>query len=176
MSGDPTKAANWTDADVYLAPLGSTIPASAEATFSAAWNLAGLLDGSDGFAHTRSVDKNDFFGWGDILIKTTRRNFKYTVKWTALEDNDYTRDLIWPSSTPGGELVVPNPARMLIAFETREGSTVRRMISAYQCETDLVDDVVDKEDDLTKYMFETTIFPDDDGVLFIERTNDLPTS
>jgi hypothetical protein len=176
MSADPTKVANWTEADVYVAPLGTAEPINANVALSASWDLTGLLDGSDGFAHSRSVDKGDFFGWGGILIKTTRRNFKYTVKFTLLEDNETTRELFWPGSTPGGDLIVPVPERQLILLETREGSTVRRLVSAYQAEIDLVDDVTDKEDDLTKYMMEATIFPDADGVLFHEYTNDLPTS
>lgn len=166
--GDPTKATVWPDADVYIAPLGTALPADVDAVFPAGWDLVGLLDGDQGFAHSREEDKSDRFAWGGILVRTSRKNFKTTVKFTALEDNDTTRDLIWPGST-GGDLVVPVPARVLVALETREADVVRRLISAYQAEVEVSGEIVDKEDDLTKYELVATIFPSSDKVLWTEQ-------
>jgi hypothetical protein len=174
VSGDPSNARNWPDADVYVAPTGSTIPADADTAFSAAWELVGLLDGDAGFTQARSEDKNDLYAWGGILVRTTRRNFKQTVTFTALEDNDVTRDLIWPGST-ATSLVVPRPARVMIAFEMTEDAVVKRLISAYEAEIDVNGDITDNEPDLTRYELIATIFPDTSttpATLFHEQAND----
>lgn len=175
MSGDPSNASAWADADVYIAPLGTPEPATVNDAFPAGWQLVGLLDGDDGFAQSRNWDTSDRFAWGGVLVRTTRRNFKQTVKWAGLEDNDVTRDLIWPGSS-GGDLVVPFPERMLIAFETVDGDKIRRLICAYEADTVVSDDIVDNEADVTKYVYETTIYPDADGVLFHEQTGSVSSS
>jgi hypothetical protein len=168
MAGDPAKATIWPDADVYVAPLGTAIPADVDTDFGAGWDLVGLLDGEQGFAQNRSEDVTDHYAWGGILVRTARKNFKSTTAFTPLEDNDVVRDLVWPDS-PAGQIIRPRPKRILIAFELREDTTVKRLISAYQAEVSLNADIVDKEDDLTKYPLLATIFPDSDGVLFTEQ-------
>lgn len=159
MSGDPSNANIWPDADVYVAPLGTASPADIDTDFSASWDLVGLLDGEQGFTQSRDEDVNDLFAWGGILVRTSRKNYIQTVTFTALEDNDVTRDLVWPGSD-ATQIVVPRPDRILIAFETREDDKVKRLISAYQAEVSVNADIVDKEDDLTKYELLARIFPD----------------
>lgn len=159
MAGNPEMASLWPDADVYTAPLGTALPATVADVFPAGWDLVGLLDGEEGFTHARDESVDDLFAWGGILVRRSRRNFKATVSFTALEDNDVTRDLIWPGST-ATSIVVPVPQRILIAFETREGDKVQRLISAYQAEVEVSGDIVDKESDLTKYPLIATIYPD----------------
>lgn len=168
MAGDTTKATIWPDADVYTAPLGTSAPATIDADFPAGWDLVGLLDGEEGFTQAREEDVNDHYAWGGILVRTSRRNFKLTIAFTALEDNDTTRALVWPDS-PAGQIIVPRPNRILVAFETVEGDTKKRLISAHEAEVTVNADIVDKEDDLTKYPFLATIFPDADGVLLTEQ-------
>lgn len=171
MAADPLKAAIWPDADVYVAPLGTTLPATAAAVFPAGWNLIGLLDGDDGITQSRDEDVNDHYAWGGILVRTSRRNFKQTVKFTALEDNAYTRELMWPGAGPAfTSLSRPRPIRQLVAFELRESTKIKRLISAYQAEIAIDGDIVDNEADLTKFTFTATIFPTAGGVLFTEQT------
>lgn len=174
MSGDPSNATVWPDADVYVGATDAVNPADADTAFGITWDLVGLLDGDAGFVQNRSEDVSDLFAWGGIIVRTTRRNFKQTISFTALEDNEVTRDLIWPGSEPG-ELVVPRPARIKIAFEMREGDTVKRLISAYEAEVSVNGDINDNETDLTKYELIATIFPDTSespAVLFIEQKSD----
>lgn len=175
MAGNPSNATVWPDADVYVAPLGATNPADVDTPFGVAWSLVGLLDGDAGFTQSREEERNDRFAWGGILVRTTRRNFKLTQTFTALEDNDTTRSLIWPGST-GGNLVVPRPERIKIAFETREGDTVRRRISAYQAEVEINGDITDSEAEITRYELMATIFPDADGILFLEQSTKATSS
>lgn len=166
MSGDPTKANLWTDADVYVSTnLAAAIPADANTPFGAGWNLVGLLDGDDGFPETRDEDTDDKFAWGGILVRTSRQHFKLTKSFTALEDNDVTFGLIWPGSTPD-MIKIPKPARVLVGFETREGDKTRRLITALYAEVSLDGDHGENETDLESATLACTIFPTADGDLF----------
>lgn len=171
MGGTPANATLWPDADVYVGATTATDPADVDTAFGGTWDLVGLLDGDAGFAHSREEEVNDRFAWGGILVRTTRKNFKYTVKFTPLEWNTTVRDLVFPDS-PTGTIVVPRPKRIKIAFETREDDKVRRLISAYQAECAVDGDIEDKEDDLTKYSLIATIFPTSDGDLFVEQNSE----
>lgn len=169
LSGDPSKASLWADADVYVAPFGSTPPATIDDEFGIAWGLVGLLDGDAGFVESRAEDKADHYAWGGILVRTSRRNFKETKKFTALEDNDTTRALIWPGS-PDDEIWVPTVEDLLVGFETREGDVKHRLISAYKAQVEIDGDVTEGETALTKYPFLVTVFPDADKRLYIEQS------
>lgn len=171
MAGDPTNASIWPDADVFVGPTTAANPATVDDEFPAEWGLVGLLDGDQGFVQSRDEEVNDHYAWGGILVRTSRRNFKQTISFTALEDNEETRALIWPGS-PAGQLIVPRPERIKIAFETREGDKVKRLISHFQAEVNVNGDITDSESDLTRYELVATIFPDADGVLFDEQATE----
>jgi len=175
MAGDPTKANIWPDADVYVGPLTATDPIDIDTPFGADWDLVGLLDGEAGFVQAREEEVEDHYAWGGILVRTSRRNFKQTITFTALEDNDVTRDLIWPDS-PAGQLVVPRPKRIKIAFELVEGDKVKRLISAFQAEVTVNADITEAEGDLTRYELLATIFPNSNGVLFYEQKTEEASS
>lgn len=169
MSGNTSNARLWADADVYIAQtLASANPADGTVAFGATWDLVGLLDGEAGFTETRSEEKGDHYAWGGILARTSRRNFKLTKKFTVLEDNDITRKLIWPGS-PAGSIVVPKPAKLKLAFQTKDGLTVRRLITKLYAEIDVDGDLTDNESDLTKVPLIATIYPDSTGGLFVEQ-------
>lgn len=168
MAGDPANAALWANADVYVGATDAADPIDAATEFGVDWDLVGLLNGDAGFSLSREEETNDLYAWGGVLVRTSRRNFKQTVGFTVLEDNATTRGLIWPGST-ATELVVPRPERIKIAFEVREGTTVHRLICAYQAEVDVAGDINMNESDLTEYELVATIFPDtsqDPAVLF----------
>jgi hypothetical protein len=174
MAGDPSNATVWPDADVYVAATDATNPSTVDDPFGSEWSLVGLLDGDAGFVQGREEEKDDKYAWGGILVRTTRRNFKQTVTFTALEDNVTTKALIWPGSS-GGNLVVPRPVRVKLALEMREGDKVRRLISAYEAEVEIDGDITDSESDLTRYELMATIFPDTSespAILFIEQETD----
>lgn len=165
MAGDPTNASLWTDADVYVGPLTAPFPATVDDPFSVDWDLVGLLDGDEGFTQSRDEDVDDKYAWGGILVRTSRAHFKLTVGFTALEDNATTRSLIWPGSTDT-QLIVPKPARIKIAFETREGDAVKRLICAQYAEVTVDGDIQENETDLTSYTLLATIYPTAAKVLF----------
>ncbi|CUW29700.1 MULTISPECIES: Ig-like domain-containing protein [Streptomyces] len=166
MAGDPTKANLWTDADVYVSfNLTATLPANAGVPFGSDWHLVGLLDGDEGFPESRDEDTDDKFAWGGILVRTSRQHFKLTKSFTCLEDNETTRRLVWPGSTET-RIKVPRPERVLVAFETREGEKVRRLITSQYAECSLDGDHGENETDLESATIAATIFPTDDGYLF----------
>ena len=165
MAGDPSKAALWANADVYIAPKGTAAPANAGSPWGAAWKPVGLLDGDAGFSFTREEETADHYAWGGILVRTSRRNFKQSVTFTALEDNDETRSLVWPGSS-SSVLKVPRPERILMGFERREGTRVHRLISAYEAEV-TADTFDSNEVDLTSYPLTATIFPNTAEEIFL---------
>lgn len=170
MAGDPLKANLWTDADVYISTnLSATLPANASTPFGVDWDLVGLLDGDDGFPESRDEDTDDKFAWGGILVRTSRNHFKLTKSFTAIEDNDTTFSLLWPGSS-ASQIKVPRPAKVLVAFETREGDKVRRLITANYAEVSLDGDHGENETDLESMTFVATIYPTGDGVLFDRQT------
>ena len=174
MSGDPMNARLWSDADVYVSfDLGAPTPANVNASFNSDWELVGLLNGDDGFSESRNMDESDHFAWGGILVRTGRNNFKFTKSFTAIEWNGVVRRLTWPGSE-FGEIKVPKPERVLVAFEVTDVETgdKHRLISAFQAEIMPDGDVEVNEKDLAQHKFVATIFPDSDGVLFIEQTTD----
>lgn len=172
MAGNPDNASLWAEADVYVTPdLDAEVPESIDDPFPSDWGLVGLLSGEDGFVTSREEDKSDHFAWGGILVRTSRRNFKLTRKFSALEDNEVTRDLIWPGS-PAGQLIVPRPVPVLVGFETREAGKKHRLITARYAIVDLDGDVTESESDLTKYELLSTIYPTGEGVLFTEQSTD----
>lgn len=176
MSGDPANSNNWANADVYVAAIGSTIPATVGTAFNGSWTFVGLLDGDAGFQMERSVDTSDKFAWGGILVKTARRNFKQTVKFSVLEDNAATRGLIWPGSS-AGTIIVPRPGFILVGFETRDdGGKVHRLISKYRAQVDVDGTYTYNETDLTKVPLMATIYPNSSGELFTEQAAPTITS
>lgn len=177
MAGDTENAALWAEADVWIAlNLAATNPTDVEDPFGGDWDLVGLLDGEAGFVESRSEDTNDFYAWGGILVRTSRRNFKMTRQFTALETNPTVRQLVYPGST-GTEIIVPQRSPFKIGFETREGTKTRRVISRRYAEVDEVGDITESEADLKKYEITVAIYPDANGVLFdVQPDDDLVTS
>ncbi|MFV8127543.1 hypothetical protein [Streptomyces syringium] len=168
MAGDPTNAALWTDADVYVAPLTAVNPATIDDPFPSEWDLVGLLDGDDGFTESRDEDVDDKYAWGGILVRTSRAHFKLTKSFTALEDNATTRELLWPGSTDS-QIIVPRPAQVKLAFETREDDKIKRLITAQYAEVSVDGDVTENETDLATAKYVATIFPTSGKVLFLRQ-------
>jgi hypothetical protein len=171
VAGDPSNASLWTDADVYVGPLSAVDPATIDDPFGSDWGLVGLLDGDEGFTESRDEDTDDKYAWGGILVRTSRAHFKLTKSFTALEDNATTRGLIWPGSTDS-QIIVPRPQPVKLAFETREGDIVKRLITARYAEVNVDGDVTENETDLTSYPLVATIFPTSGKVLFNRQFTD----
>ncbi|MFF4779410.1 hypothetical protein ACFY05_42005 [Microtetraspora fusca] len=171
MPRNPEAASLWADADVYVGPLTAIAPATITAPFPAQWGLVGLLNGDAGFVEKREEQVKDHYAWGGILVRTSRSQFKLTKSFVVLEDNDETRKLIWPGST-ATQLVVPRPTPVKLAFETREGTKIKRLITRRYAEVSVDGDIAETEADLTQVTLSATIFPDSSGVLFDRQHTD----
>lgn len=172
MAGSAANAALWTNADVYIAPVGSTEPTDVTTAWAVAWEAVGLLDGEEGFTETREEESNDFYAWGGLLVKRTKSKHKRTIKFVALEDNDVVFDLINPGSTRTTTLgvttstvKVPSGAEFAIAFETYDGDTKIRRICK-RAEVQEVGEVKSSESGLTVYEVTVLLYPESNGTLY----------
>lgn len=179
MSGDPNKTSLWADADVYIAPEGTAGPTDLTTAWPVAWELAGLLDGSEGFTESRESETSEKYAWGGVLYKRTSSKHKRTIKFVALEDNDVTFALVNPGSTrtaTGGVRTATIKApkageRFAIGFETREGDAVKRRVVKH-AEVVEVDEIKDSEEEPTVYGLTVIVFPEGDGTLYTDISTD----
>ncbi len=173
MTGNPANAAVWADADVYIGDITAAIPV-AGAAFSVDWDAVGLLSGDDGFTEKMAMDTNDFFAWGGILVATTRKNFKLTRDFTVYEENATVMDLVYPGNTLvfdtdgyAGDLKVPDMnAKFRIAFQTKQGTLIKRVVSKNYAQIDDRGDSKDGESDLASRQLTVAVYPDAAGILF----------
>lgn len=172
MAGNPLNARLWTHADVYVSfDLDAPNPADVNTAFSVDWDPVGLLDGDAGFVENREQEETDHYVWGNILVRTTRRNYKETHSFTAFEDTAITQRLYRPGSS-AGEYSVPEVESCKVAFETREGTSIKRLISKQRCEVTLNGQRTVNESGLATYPLIATVYPDGDGVLFVVQETD----
>lgn len=176
MSGTPTNAALWQNADVFIAPSGTAGPTDVTTAWGSAWDVAGLLDGDQGFTESRSNDSNEFYAWGGVLVKKTKSKHKRTIKFVALEDNEVVFQLVNPGSTRStatglttATVKVPTNAEFAIGFETNDGTKrKRRVVKRATVET--VGDVTDSESGLTAYEITVVLYPEADTTIYTDIT------
>lgn len=174
MSGDPTNAALWQGADVYIAPSGTSGPADVSTAWASGWDPVGLLDGEQGFTEQRAQTSSDFYAWGGLLVKNTKSKFKRTIKFVALEDNDIVFNLVNPGSTRAtttgittSSVVVPENIEFAIGFEVQDGDKVRRRV-CQRATLESVADVKDSEGALTAYEVTVVLYPQSDGTIYTD--------
>lgn len=181
MAGDTDNVAVWSEADVLVSGLTSTNPTAGAAftlnggAVTTQWNFAGILDGSAGFAETQSNDSTDFSGWGVGTVATTRKNLAITRTFTVLEDNMTTLGFRYDVSgitVSGAGYSGTLGARDLskkfkIAFETRTGATIKRLISKNHAEIESIGDVTEGEDNIASFPVTVKIYPDANGDFWV---------
>lgn len=174
MAGDATNTALWTDADVYIAPIGTAGPTDTTTAWAAAWDAVGLLDGDEGFTISRDEDTSEHYAWGGILVKKTRSKHKRTIRFVAMEDNATVFELVNPGSTrtvAGGvatsTVKVPKYGDFAIGFETRDGDKIKRRVAA-RATIEEIGDITESEADPTVYEITVVIYPASDGTLYTE--------
>lgn len=136
MARSPENVNIWQDARVWLslATVRPELPTDAdtaveEGPFVSAWGEFGILDGEAGFGEERSFDETEHYGWGMGLIKIGTRNYKLNRTFSALEDNEATRAVLWPGST-ASKLMMPKPIYAWLGFEsTSDLGNVERLFT-----------------------------------------------
>lgn len=174
MAGTPTNAALWANADVYISEPSTAGPADIETAWAAGWDLAGLLDGDEGFTESREDESNEFYAWGGILVKKTKAKHKRTIKFVALEDNPVVFKLVNPGSTrtvatgiTTSVVKVPTNTEFAIGFETRDGDKVKRR-TVLRATVEAIGEIKEAEGSLTAYEITVVIYPEADGTLYTE--------
>lgn len=178
MAGDVANPRIWENADVYVAPLGTTAPADTTTALTTAFKALGLLSESDNLVEHRDEDSTDHYAYGNILVRTKRSKHKRTFILTALEDNPTVWGLVNPGSTATSttgmttrvtKVPVSNPQAFLIQVKDG-GVTKRRMVK--RGEVTAVDDVTFSDSDMQGYKLTITVYPDSSGVLYTDITDD----
>lgn len=173
MAGATTNAHSWDNADVYVAPTGTTGPTDLTTALNVAFLPVGLLDGDEGFTEGRDEDRADHYAWGGILIKTTRAHHKRTIRFVALEDNTTTFGLLNPGSTTATAASVdtrtvktPVSDKRAWVFELKESGTVKKRRHVPSAEVVDVADIVNSEGAVVAFDMTLSVYPASDGTLW----------
>lgn len=167
----------WEGADAYVADVGTIAPTGVSGSWPSGWEPLGLLS-EDGATEAREQDVQDHYAWGGILVRTTRSKHKRSMKITCLEDTPAVFGLVNPGSTASSALgittrtvKVPVSDRRAFGLEVRDGNITKRRIIP-QGEVVDVAEVAFADSQMTGYELTINIYPDADGVLYTDITDD----
>lgn len=157
----------WKDAWIYLSDAATrpTLPTDIDTAMGVGWNDVGLLDGDGGIGEDRSIDETKTFGWGAGLVAMSGRNVEVSGKFTLLEDNAITRELVWPGST-SSKLKLPRPVKRWLAFETQDDVDKKARRFTTMRARIWVPANNQNESDATKWEVNYSLFADGSGDLF----------
>lgn len=175
MAGDPTRAALWQNADVYInTTLPATGPTDVTTAWPSGWEAVGLLDGDEGFTESRENESSEFYAWGGILVKKTKSKHKRSIKFVALEDNPVVFALINPGSTrttaagvTTANVKVPGNVDFAIGFEVNDGPKRKRRV-VKRATVEEVGEIKESESALTAYEITVVLYPEADGTLYTD--------
>lgn len=179
MAGNTNAPRIWEGADLWVAPLASTLPAF-DADMADPWKAVGLLS-EDGASESRDEDSNDFYAWGGRLVRTKRSRHKRTITITALEENLTVFGLINGEGstfvTDGTTNVntktvkIPKSEKLSFVMELFDGDVKRRRHIPIGEVTE-VGEVALSESEMTAYELTITIYPGDGDTLYVDYDND----
>ena len=180
MSGNVANPRLWEGADLWTAPVATSIPTALTDDMSSAtgWKAVGLLS-EDGASESRDEDSTDFYAWGGKLIRTKRSKHKRTITVTCLEDNLVVFGLVNPGSTAvtGTDgtntrtVKIPKSDKRSFVLELMDGDIIRRR-HIPTGEVTAVGEVALSEADLQAFELTITIYPSSDDVLYVDYDND----
>lgn len=177
MAGTTDNPRIWLDADVYVADVGAAEPTGVADEWPAAWEALGLLS-EDGMTESREETVTDHHAWGGILVRTTRSKHKRTFVVTALEDNPVVFRLVNPGSevdTAAGvttrTVKTPTADPRAFGFELHDGDITKRRVVP-RGEVVSVGEITRSEAEMAAYELTINVYPDGDGILFYDITDD----
>lgn len=164
---------------VWVGDKGSTAPVDPTAEPDEAFEETGWLS-DDGVTETRDVDSSPKRAWqGGVIVRTVRSGDSRTFKFVCLETKALTMGLVRPGSTPvttGG--ITKTPVKVFLGqdirawiIDTIDGDVHTRKNIATGEVTDVAD-IKNSAGDITAYELTVTCYPDADGVLYDELTDD----
>jgi hypothetical protein len=182
MSGDVANPRIWENADVYVVPLGTTMPTNTATTLSSPI-LAGKLGliSDDGMTFTSGFDENDSkYAYGNILVRKSRSKFSETFTVTALEVQAAN---VFAVAYPGSTAVtasgvttrtikVPVIAPVAVLLETYDPVGVKLRRAIPRVEFEATGDFVFDDSEMAGIELLATIIPSGSGVRYIDITDD----
>lgn len=167
MARNADNANIWADAWVYLAAgtTRPTLPTDIDVAMGVTWLDVGLLNGDDGIGEERSSDETKHYGWGAGLIKKGYKNFEVSGTFNILEDNDVTREIIFPGSSDT-KIVMPKPVFRWLCFETQSDIEKKERQFSTKPVQLWVPNNNRNESDITKWEVQYSLFANGVGELF----------
>ncbi len=167
------------DSGVWVGAKGSTAPTSPTSEPDEAFEEVGWLS-DDGLTETRDVDSSPKKAWqGGVTVRTVRSGDSRTFKFVCLETKALTMGLVRPGQEPtttGGvthakvKVFLGQDIRACI-LDTIDGDIHTRKAIPTGEVTDVAD-IKNSAGDITAYELTVTCYPDADGVLYEEWTDD----
>lgn len=178
MSGDPKNSRVWLLGDTHVGDTDAAPPTAPTGAMTGFSPLGCLT--TDGLTRSREADSTDLPLWGKGVARVIKSNEKRTFKVAATDDNPVLFQLVEPNSTQESAAgvttrtvkassAVSNPKSFV--FETADGSIHRRIYVPIGEVTEVADIVASEEDWEAKELT-ITAYPDADGTLYIEITDD----
>lgn len=174
MAGNAENVSLWRDADVYIAPVGTTAPDDVTDAWAVDWDAVGLLNGDDGFSQNRDEQSSEHYAWGGKLVKSVRSNHKRTFTFVCMEDNETVFALVNPGSSRSttlgvttASISIPEYSEFAVGMEVREGDKIMRRICA-RASVEEIGEIKESEKDPTVFEVTVVVYPDSNGVLFTE--------
>ncbi|MEV0608129.1 hypothetical protein AB0I61_17360 [Polymorphospora rubra] len=167
------------DSGVWVGPVGTTAPTSPITAPGVGWVELGWL-GEDGITETREVSSDPKRAWqGGVTVRTVRANDSRRFTVIALETNATVAGLVRPGSVPTTAAgITHTPVRAFTGsdnrawiIDTRDGAVDTRKVIA-RGEVVEVGDVAYQGSEITAYELTIECYPDSNGVLYDEYTND----
>lgn len=169
---------------VLAAPVGTAMPTTARGTIDAAFDALGYV-AEDGVTKSESRETNDIKEWGGLTVKKTQTGFEATFQFAFLEylNADAAKTIYGDSAvavtagteTHGEQIEITvsgqeAPHRAWI-FDMAEGLT-RTKVCIGDGQITEVGDTTYSTDGAAQRQVTITAYPDADGVLYRELTDD----
>ncbi len=165
---------------VWVADIGTTAPAARTTTPGTGWVELGWM-GEDGITESRDVDSDTKKAWqGGVTIRTVRSSDSRRFSFVCLETNAATAGIVRPGSTvttTGGvtktsvKAFTGTDERAWI-IDVRDGKGINTRKVVPRGEVVEIGDVVYNGTDLTVFEITVECYPDSNGVLYDEYTDD----
>lgn len=172
---------------ILSAPLGTTLPTSADATLDAAFKDSGYIS-QDGVQLSNDLSTSDIMDWSGSLVRRIKDSFSGTLTWNQLETNEeslknaFGDDAVTAtaaSQTHGAQLAVAIkgdlPAAKSWVFRIKDGDA-RVMIVAPNAQVTALGEVSFTSSDAVVWPVTLSCYPDSSGNSLYIYTDDGNTT
>lgn len=167
------------DSGIFVGDVGTTAPTSPTAAPGAGWTELGWMS-DDGLTETRDVSADQKRAWqGGAIVRTVRSSDSRQFKFVCWETNATVIALTRPGSTPTTATgVTTTPVKAYTGqdekawlYYQRDGAidTLKHVARGEVVE---MGDIVSSTGEIVAYELTVECYPDSNGVLYTEITND----